>query len=1059
MKTRYILLLLIAVLLVQGVAALDAGEISIGHDKDWITAGTTDKATLTVTISNASVQVTGVTFAVESGYTSAATFGTTQKVSDTEYRTTFWSTKSGSPIITTTVAYSVGGVPQTPVSKSFVQNVDHAAVYDWQEIVYTREVSVYTPTTISVKLKDKYGNLIDNRRETAEGGTAELVAFSTSYLNAGFWDGTDYSSKSASIPVNNAGIAAATFRTASIAGSNPIDIRPPLPLTSRLISITGIGNPVPASITPMVYPSTMMVPANGVDVFVLNYQLKDLYGNPCPNSPIRVTTSLGEEKMLTSNELGEATMWYGPRNTLAAITVNAISTLDPTVRSIPLEIRFISEEGSFMIMSVSPTNMGSFDVLPFTRGVVRARVVDLLGRGVAGETISFRISDDVQSNAPLATVPKISLTQDSTDEGDWVTSINNIVTDDEGYAIVYFRPGGFPVEGEEGYEPFAIGNCTVEATWDENTETTPLISWRNYPYLRVETEVSNSTVRAGETFDVTIRLIGDGHELEFRYPIDVVLTTSRAATMLSENDDRMVEAFRAQETFLSVFENSTPQGGSDRIAIASFAEAGTAQASSLIANVKKLPGDDGTQADNDLYIGANYLTSPHIYAADATIDIRLDSGLSLAQVKERVDETIPWSSDTSTLYSSPLRMTLYESIKELRDHKNPKAVRAVVVLLDSSYKWYGDPTAYAGNQAYTDISKKDTGTGQIGGPWYVIPGLPYNPAGYNSATSMQNMTYYALSDDIMIFIITVGSTQTEWNNPPELAAMDAIANPTGGFHVHAESADQLSDYFDQVAQNLIRHAGVNTTMSLQFVKFDDPENALNWSASELLDYVPADPVSTSERFFNWSASPYTPLTTPSTSWYDQSEDWYDDYSLHFEPGTIAVKQTWETKFRMRVNPNVTETLNFSVFGPLSRLYFENQDGEQSSITLPDLIVTVVPGIVPIPQPTEHITVSNLSVIDGDSEFLWFNWDVNYTGEQSILQTFEYRTEYGNWNHVRSTYIPASTTNDGLVLPVRNLQSGMYYFRVKVSTSDAGIAQDATSYELGAGSGIYYIRIE
>ncbi len=57
------------------------------------------------------------------------------------------------------------------------------------------------------------------------------------------------------------------------------------------------------------------------------------------------------------------------------------------------------------------------------------------------------------------------------------------------------------------------------------------LSWMNYPYLSIETEVTPQTVKVGETVEVTVRVKGDGWAL-MPTPIDAMLCTDRSGSML-----------------------------------------------------------------------------------------------------------------------------------------------------------------------------------------------------------------------------------------------------------------------------------------------------------------------------------------------------------------------------------------------------------------------------------------------------------------------------------------------------------------------------------------------
>ncbi|NYT05920.1 MAG: hypothetical protein GKC04_06065 [Methanomicrobiales archaeon] len=1043
-------LVVILMLLVPGSMALTEGDIQIVSDQAWLVAGGSP-ATITVSaIVPASID------RVDFHCLQAPEYGEVDVLSDAAapYSTTFATTKSGTADIHATVYYWDNGV-LTSLNKTLSQQIDHAQPYRYTTIAYPQTMTVASESPIRATLQDIYGNRIDDRKDP------EFVTFTVGGTDAGFRDGATYP-HTLTTSFGADGNATVTLRADSLAGSNIILIDTVATISDRWITITGIGEVTPVSITTSVTPASLRTYADGSAYFLITYTLRDRFGNPSPGSTLSLQTSLGEQKSLVTNQYGQITTQYGPKTTIGTITVTARSTLNPSVLS-AVDVTFTSQAGTSLDLSVNPAMLASLDVKPFIHAVVRARVTDQLGRGVSGETVAFAInSASVWNTTVLNEEPELCTALNSSA---WQSSVTAI-TGSDGYATVYYKPGSFPLAGEPGYDPFSRGGCPVTVTWGSITRDTEDIEWRNYPYLRLETEVSQSTLTAGDTFNITIKVIGDGHELNFRYPLDVMLATARSGTMFSENDDRMVEAFRAQDAFIDVFDASSAQG-SDRIGLVSFAEAGTVDllAGTYLASIKKLPGDDLTQADNTAYIAANYNTAPHTYASDTTIDLALDSGMTLAQIKPLTHDTRPWSvTDPKT---SPLRNALYESVTEIISHPRADSVRAVVVLLDSAFKWYGDPLAKKVNQAVLPAGTFVTqGTGQIGGPWYVYPSLPFDPANYDSATSPQNMSYYAASNGVRIYIVTVGSTQTEWNNQPELDAMNEIATSTGGLHLHAESAAELQTKFEAIANELVKYAGVDTTMNLDFVAFSDPLDAVNWTADEVLDYQPTSFVD----YYNWTTHPDTPAMHHAgyPVWIDQSDDWngiappstnLPAANLYFALGNISVKETWRTTFSMKVNDTIDETLNFSLFGPNTKVSFSNKDGAITSIPLPATYITIVPPLAALPMPNATLRLSDLVLSAETADHADFAWNLSYAGNMTVTQRLAYITPSGVL--VPVTTLPgraAGNWSEMATLRTDSLAKLAYIIRVTADSGDAGTAILEIPYVLTDTSNRAYIRI-
>lgn len=1012
MKTRYILLLLIAALLVQGVAALADSEISITHDKDWITAGTTDKATLTVTIDNSSVQVTGVTFAVESGYTTYATFGTTQRVSATEYKTTFQSTKSGSPGITVTVAYTVGGVAQTPVSKTVTQNVDHASPYNWALVDFEREVTVYTDTVITVKIKDKYGNLIDSRREDAEGTAGELFTFTcNSEPGAGFWNGATYTSPSYSTSVDSDGIVTVTYRTSTVAGDNLIEIKPPNPISSRLINIEGVADAEPVSIEVSVSPNVgtpPYVPADGESKFYLTYTLLDQFGNPSSNRTIEISTSVaGEEASFTSNENGQVSIQYGPRDTIGVITITARSADNPGV-SVSTTVEFVSTDPEDMVLTATPQVMASYDVDSSVRSQIRAKVIDEKGNPVEDETVTFILSNIVSVGATTADPYLIPPTTATTDEN--------------GYAVVEFVPGAFETNHyDSDYDETAHTTCDVTATWGTVSRTLTL-EWMNFPYLSVETKVEPETVEQNGTVQVTIDLIGNGYALQ-PDPIDVMLVIDRSGSMGSTDisPSRMAAAKTAANTFINNMDSSR-----DRVGLTSFSsstlldESLTYNFADVQASVNSLSASGATQLRRAVYEGIKNVKENGREDAVKAVIIMTDGN---------------WNYDGTPLAQG-------------------------TGLEDWDY-WSGNTIIYDWFDYYPELGGGMSHYGRIyvpiasyyGGYTYDRRYVTYYT---NAENSDQNMTVYASNNHVKLYTISFAGTL----DSGAVEGLQNMAEGTGGFYEHAPTGSQLQEIYERIAGELKTEAGVNTTMDLEFTGIvinNDYSNPVD----DAFEYESIDGISTTIEKWNQTH------TVTQKDWHDQTSDWLAGRSLNFgtdEIGTIHLGETWEANFTL----NMTTSGNVNIFGPGSQIVFN--DGE-AILSLPDTFVTVVPNLNATGPTSGAINIYNLSPTNSEpyTDYVDLTWYLNYTGiEDTVNQELSWiRLDDGVEKKFATITVPYSqidsTRPDDVTntakLDVTNLASGSY--QIKVVARDGVNPKDTEYYEyvLINRTGMSYIRIE
>jgi len=981
-------------ILVAPAGALVPDKVEVGTSSEWLTAGSSETATVTVNVTNGSNTVSGVAvdLAVNSTYGSISR---THVVTDDDGEATAAftpGTLSGTVPITATVSYET---LDGPLTGSVEQRIDHAAPYRIANIWYSPEVTVGETTEIIVRMEDEYGNALDNRRE------AETVGFMVGSPSG------NATLDSADVAVDAAGNATATLRVDTLPGENIVLVTPPQPLPDRYLTISGVTDGEPCAIEVDVQPGSVI--ADGEGRFLLTYTLLDGYGNPSSGRVLAFTTSVSDEveTLLTTNVYGQVQVSYGPRETTGNVTITA-TAVDNTSVTCSRDLAFVSDGPETLLLSTCPETMPSRDVPGSTPAVIRAKVVDQNGNPVAGETVSFSIRNVAVEPYNQTAPPSLSAT--------------SAVTDAYGIASVEFIPGAFTIEyGAPDYSPTATGTCEVVAKWN-STERPVTLTWMNYPYLSVATNVAPETVTVNDTVDVTIRLRGDGWAMKPN-PIDVVLCVDRAETMVSDYPDHMVTVMGAAPVFI---DHMIP--GWDRIGLLSFGYNGTVSVNPKDNTIPKIQdiGVDNHKDDVDENLVYYPGTGDHRnhYAGHATLDVPLPADSSPAannfnDVRAGISTLIPSG-------GNPVRKALYEGITELKENGRPGAVKALVFLIDGDYDWYGDPLARAG----ADLGTKDPEQfGQRANNWYP----------FGLLNGEENMAVYARNNDVRIYTITFSSAvSTDCNE-----TMRTLATDSGGKHYVARTASDLTDVYRQIAGDLKTEAGVNTTVDVAFENVE--VNSAPVAGDQVFDYVYEEEASTLIRSYNNTADFFDPYTRNDTA------AWEENQTLHFDIGTIRLNQTWEATFRLRVlkegtiglfGNGATITFNDHDTVPLPRVYITAFDEENTTVD------------------TGSLNVSGLAYTSPATEFLPLAWDLNYTGKSDEgLQQVSYSGNGGyTWVRFDTLPVPPGVSPMETTLDVRDLPPGDYKVRVYATAPDAPDAWDTCSFCVGNGQKDY-IRLQ
>ncbi|WP_048180151.1 Ig-like domain-containing protein [Methanoculleus sediminis] len=954
------LLAILLCLIVPAVGATGPDRIIISSDAGCLAAGGADPAEIVVQVFDENgMPLDNCTVAFEAdpvfGRISPATV--TTGASGTATATFIPGKTSGVAVI---IARS-GAVEGT-----FLLPIDHGPPCRITHLDYEYEVAAGNVTVITVGLADRYGNPVDDTRGT------EAVRFSVGSIgdDAVFIDDGGATVPEIERTVNATGFVQVPFRTGRTVGENIVRITALSGGVNRYISIhglpTGLPGAIAASISPDADPDPYQ-PADGESTFTLTYRLFDSWGNPASGRDIRVATSLaGEGTVLTTNGSGVARLTYGPKDTTGRITVTATAVDNASV-TVSQIVEFVHTAPADMLLSANPQSMPSLDVPGSRPATLRAKVIDAKGNPVGGEDVTFAIRNVDAGEFVQVAAPYLSA--------------SSAETDDDGYAVVRFYPGTFTTDrNDPRWSAAAKGGCDVAATWNGTTRTIPL-AWENYPYLSVEAEVSPETVAVNDTVDVTIRLKGDGWALQ-PDPIDVVLCTDRSGSMLYDDPDRMHSVREAAKMFVDQFSENH-----DRAATVSFGRAG------YISRPGASSGIGTREIDNDY-------TYPKTYGDHATLDLGLTYDLQV--VKDALDGIVPD-------HGTPLRHGVKISIDHLVARSNNGSVRAVVLLSDGDYNWYGDPLARGSGSTY--YSPEQYGT--LTRSYYRYGDLPSN---------WQNLAAYAADNNIRIFTISY----SESLSGDARSTLQSIAESTGGRYYHAPGPDALEPIYTEIAGVLKTEAGINTTMGLDFSTIR--VNGEDREGRNVFSYVYEDGVSTVIESVVENETGHC-VIIPKRS-VNQIDDWSDDRNLEFEIGTVHLGQTWEATFRLRVLADG----NINVFGPGSRIRFN----DAAELALPDTFVTAVPDLTNTGFGSAALTLSNprYTCAEPVEELLTAAWDLAYTGAATVTESVEYSNDGGlSWVRCGTLTADGTVTGETASLHVRELPPGEYRIRVRAFADD------------------------
>jgi hypothetical protein len=402
-------------------------------------------------------------------------------------------------------------------------------------------------------------------------------------------------------------------------------------------------------------------------------------------------------------------------------------------------------------------------------------------------------------------------------------------------------------------------------------------------------------------------------------------------------------------------------------------------------------------------------------------------------VKTELDNIVP---DSGT----PMRAGLYKSIKELGGSGSPipdlNAIKAIILLSDGDYNYYGDPLARGA--AYSSSEADPSNFGDLTKNYLRFTGLG------SGAMSNQNMSFYATNNSIRIYSIAFAKDISDGGKE----TLEILANSTGGKYYYAPTSDDLAQIYTEIAGELKTEAGVNTTMD---VIFDNVNvTGVEFAGTDVFDYVYKNGSST--HIYNRTGNEVHYKDT-----IDQTDDWNDDPNdpndpkLHFDIGTIRLNQVWEATICLKVKKEG----NIEIFGNSSKIIFNN--GEDT-LPLPATFVTAVRNLTNMGFNSASLAVNFTEPAPGSGPFtdtMLLNWTLTYNGTQNVHETLAYAyaslDRPPQWESFWSNTVGAGTNYDQTLMDVGDLPAGDYWFRVTALADDAPEAVDKTNVAVPVGN--------
>ena len=993
-------------------------NVVITTSEPWMVANGADSPSITVSVTDAWNQgIPGATVALSSGAPWALHDPVLVTDNYGKAQTSFLATtKSGTAVITASA--TVAGVTTAPVTSTLAQNIDADTPFS-SVALYPATATVGTPVNVSVQVTDRFGNPVTSRRQPRN------VSFFTTTSGTGrFADAAGNRVTALSVSLSNdTGLAPVTYYVGTKQGNNYLSISPPYPIASSIVSITGIGDSVPFSIIQVVNPSgnPPLVPADGSSQATIDYFLFDQWGNPSVAQGVKISTSVGENRLFYTNDQGRATVLYGPKLSAGFYTISAESETNSSVQATQT-VQFGSMDPKDMLLTATPQTMASLDVNPSMVATVTALVIDERGNPVKGQTVTFRIEKSsngtfIQNQTPYILGNGIKAT-------DTTTQVP-VTTDGNGQAMLYYYPGSFPTPKESGYNASSQGTTIIDANWAGLVAPVARnisLNYKNYPFISVYTDTSPKNVMVGDLVNVSVRLKGDGWALQPK-PIDVILLFDRSATMLynesisggkiySESpDDRMVMAMRAGQDFVD------HTGQNDQIGVVSFGDpldgralltptgtsfdndldpyywrAGKDYDCSPTQNQHSLCSESShNTTDNVAYIAANYpahgLLGRDYRVGGVNTGDFTESDLTIdhTAVKNAIRNMVPAG-------GTPMRQGIYDSVEKLLLSNRTGTVQAIVLLTDGQWDTTGDP--------------QGVNRTAFGGPKY------YDAVQHDLGDGTASVITWAKFHNIKIFTIALGSDTNK-------TQLREYSTETGGGYNETSTGVGLDSIYLQIAGQLRQDASINTTVLLDF-------NTMELNGNQTVAGATAFTYQHNDR------STYILSVDGTSVVADNTTDWSHG-QFKFYPGTIKLNQQWMVNFSLMANL----AGNIKVLSSkTSMVTFEGNEGQ---VSIPDTFVTTTP-LGTEPGPTNVACTVNgpqRTNQPSDTQIAQLGWTTTYNGlSPKLTWQIWIAPPYSAAYQYVDTFNWSAPDPVSYNLLIRDFSPGNYLVKVKGNATDS-----------------------
>jgi len=1056
MRVHLVLIAIIGLLLLGGICSAayipDQTSSISSSAGNWVVVN--HQSDIVITASNNTYgPISGATVSVTLNSTTLGTLsaGSTTDASGQVTGTFTAGTHPGTVIITATITYVDAGTTYT-VTKTYIQNIDHdiakSAVFD-----YKKEVTVNTETPFNITFTDKYGNPIDNRNPADPHSLT--LSIGSIKGNAAF-DINGKFIKDTTLPLDSQGKFSVIVLTDIAGGENIININSFGSIVFLPQSIVGITDGKPYSITQTVTPDNpASYPADGAPdhKFTFIYILNDQFGNTAKNQSVLVHTNWAGDSdiTLTSNDDGLASFNYGPHSASGNITITATTLSNASVSAVK-EIQYYNTAPVSMVLTASPQIMPSLDAKPGQATELVAKVTDIMGNPVTGQTVTFSMGTPVYDYANCVTGgPKLLNT--------------TAVTDDNGNAIAIFIPGSFDTnKANVTFDATDTGRVSVIATW--TTVQQPIeLSWKNYPYLNVKTVISPPHVGVNGTFDVTITLKGDGWNLTGK-PADIVIVTDLAGGIggpeLLAQTKPAEKAFvnsATNDTYISLvsFGNAPATSGTkyasdDTISLWNLQKANksltlfnpygnvwdynyvdTSHWNSIVASKKYCftpaagSGQDCTRA-----VGPSSISWMNPYS-DAKKEVGLLNAGSAYPANRNIltNKINSYVSAGGTDYAAGINA----AIKELNENGNPTHNQTIIIMGDGINMMA--PISPGSLESYWPSD------------WAPVSALSYFDESEIGKAAAVDSANRAKSQKMTIYAIGFSTPDSNKVLRNDFAFFKPLASSSGTFYDESDDPGflKLSSIFLDILGKVQNTAAVNATVGLNFQNVNITLNNISsmTPGGQVFDYV-----------YDPSASTIITDQNGITYTIDQTAEWNNHKTLTFNVGTITVGQTWSTTFRLKVK----QPGEIDIFGDQSSINFNT--GE--SMGIPKTWGGGSYNFTNNGSQTTAIQISDLHVTQTTiTDFVPLTWNITYPGNSAAAQQRIYYSndDMNSWVLAHSQAISPGTSTETYNLDARDLPTGTYYIEVVATAPDVTYGDKQVlpaGIEIGT-AGKAYIKLE